>query len=114
MLTLDEVRALTKRGVDVQNHGWTHADYVCLCDAQQVQEVVCGREWLRGRLGIEPHAFAVPLGIARPSPYVRTRVSETWYCADPGHPEGLVKPGIFNRSTVLMRQLRGGGVRAVR
>ena len=95
-LSADDVLALRDAGVDVQNHGWSHAQHGHLSPEQSAREVRDGRIWLEQTLGIETPYFAVPFGDALPSD-AALRECSVWLTVSKNLPAGTLEPRVFNR-----------------
>ena len=105
-ISLDDVRELLALGVDIQNHGWSHAPHASLTAAESAEEVQRGRDWLRDRLGIDAPYFAVPFGDVLPDPPAAA-LCTTWLTLDGGLPPGWVAPGVFNREDLTLQRRPG-------
>jgi len=108
-LSLEDVRELVAAGVDIQNHGWSHAPHASLSPAESAEEVRRGRDWLRSHLGIDAQYFAVPFGDVLPGPPAAAWCT-TWLTLNGKLPPGRVSPQVFNREDLTMQ--RGPGFMA--
>lgn len=62
LLTPDELRDLTRAGVEVGVHGLDHSSLVGLSDAELARQTGGAREQLADLTGVLPRAFAFPFG----------------------------------------------------
>jgi peptidoglycan/xylan/chitin deacetylase (PgdA/CDA1 family) len=94
-LTLSELRDLANAGVELQNHGWWHANHGSLSPEESAREVRRGREWLQDTFGNDAEYFAVPFGETLPSAEA-ARWCSVWFTLT-GEPYGPVSPTVWNR-----------------
>ena len=106
-LSIRDLRQLLAAGVDIQNHGWSHAHHASLSPAESAEEVRRGRDWLHHQLGIDAQYFAVPFGDVLPDPPAAACCS-TWLTLDSELPLGPVSAQVFNRVDLTLQ--RGPGV----
>jgi peptidoglycan/xylan/chitin deacetylase (PgdA/CDA1 family) len=102
-IPVKDLLALRDAGVDIQNHGWTHGEIAALAIAEQVEEIVRGREWLKSRIGVEADAYAVPFGETVPSDELSERLNIFFFCADDQLPMGTIKERTINRVNITFR-----------
>jgi hypothetical protein len=98
-LRTGDLRELLASGVELQNHGWSHAHHGSLSAEESVWEVREAREWLRSELGVDAPHFAVPFGDVMPGPEATT-ACETWLTLSDVWPAGRVTPTVFNRKNL--------------
>jgi len=106
-LSIHDLRQLLAAGVDIQNHGWSHAHHASLSPEESAEEVRQGRDWLRSKLGIDAGYFAVPFGDVLPGPLAAAFCS-SWLTLKYELPPGRVSPQVFNRVDLTLQ--RGPGV----
>lgn len=100
-ITRAALMELAAEGVDVQNHGWTHAHVGALPLDEHVADIQRGREWLQATCGAEADLFAAPYGDGLPF----WDVSEdyrAWFLLDSNRPLGRLGAGLFNRRTLAL------------
>lgn len=97
----DDVKDLIQRGVDVQNHGWTHARIGSLQPDDHLEDIRRGREWLHAIYGVEARYFAVPNGDGLP-PWDTSPHYSAWFLLDKRWATGKVAPGIFGRRSLTL------------
>jgi peptidoglycan/xylan/chitin deacetylase (PgdA/CDA1 family) len=95
---LRDLVSLRDAGVDVQNHGWSHAHHGSLSPEESAREIREGRAWLARELGVDGSHFAVPFGDTLPSERALGECA-TWLIADPNRPPGVIAPRVVNRET---------------
>jgi peptidoglycan/xylan/chitin deacetylase (PgdA/CDA1 family) len=88
--------ALRDAGVDLQNHGWFHADHAALSPDESIQEIRRGRDWLERELGVRAPHFAVPFGDVLPGIDI-TPVCERWLTFSAQWSGGPIELKAFNR-----------------
>lgn len=102
VISEDELRVLKALGVDIQNHGWTHARIGSLSSEAHSEDIRLGREWLRDSCDVEAEYYAVPNGDGLPfwdnSPHYRA-----WFLLDDSRLSGEISPGVFGRKTLTLR-----------
>lgn len=98
-ITSADLMQLGAGGVDIQNHGWTHAPVGALPPEAYAANIQRGREWLHETCNADADLFAAPNGDGLPlwhtSPHYRT-----WLLHDGARPLGKLAPGLFNRRTL--------------
>ena len=67
-LTVDDLAILQAKGVDIQNHSWTHLDPAALGSVRFAEEYWLAKNWLRETLGIDSQFFASAYGEYLPHP----------------------------------------------
>jgi peptidoglycan/xylan/chitin deacetylase (PgdA/CDA1 family) len=90
--------SLRDAGIDIQNHGWSHAHHSHLAPEESAHDVREGRAWLQRVLQIDAPYFAVPFGDALPSE-LALRECTTWFTLVGDHPPGTRARQVFNRTT---------------
>jgi peptidoglycan/xylan/chitin deacetylase (PgdA/CDA1 family) len=100
-LSLADLKELVGLGVDIQNHGWSHANHGALSPAESASEVRRGREWLRDHLGGDPAIFAVPFGAPLPAAEAAAECSH-WLTLTDTHPPGAIQEGVWNRKDLTL------------
>ncbi len=99
-LTRADLKALSSAGVDLQNHGWTHAHHPALTPERSAQEIREGREWLRRELGTDAKWFAAPFGDALP--HAIAMDCDAWLSFNGEWKEGWIAPGVYNRGELAL------------
>ncbi len=94
-LTLPELASLRDLGVDIQNHGWSHAHHAALTPLDSAGEIKRGREWLRAELGADARWFAVPFGDSLPHNVATD--CDAWLTLNGAWQTGWIAPSVFNR-----------------
>jgi peptidoglycan/xylan/chitin deacetylase (PgdA/CDA1 family) len=101
-LSLAELQELVDRGVDIQNHGWTHGEIAGLSEGDQQEEIVQGMEWLQIHLGTKcMNYYAVPFGETMPKRGVLDQLGIECFLADDRLPAGRLDAHVVNRVNVL-------------
>ena len=103
-ITKQELKQLRDEGVDIQNHGWSHACHRRLSTAESQSEIDLGKQWLLENLGVTADIFAVPFGDVLPSDGV---TCPCWLTLDHRLPVGRLGETVWNRDT-LHSQPDGG------
>lgn len=103
-LQIEDLRSLLDSGVEIQNHGWSHACHQRLTPMESAREIERGRDWLSNRLGVDARAFAVPFGDVMPH---AGAACEMWLTVDDRYPRGPIAPGVWNRDTLEAPPKRG-------
>jgi peptidoglycan/xylan/chitin deacetylase (PgdA/CDA1 family) len=99
-LRIGDLEDLLARGVELQNHGWWHANHLALSPEESALEVRRGRAWLKERLGVEASYFAVPYGEPLPSPQAAPWCTVWFTLLAPPH--GSIGPAVWNRKDVTL------------
>lgn len=99
-LSTGELRALADAGVQLENHGWEHADMSRWSSSEQEELVRRGHEFLETHLGLRSRFFAVPFGEAFPASEGKLGDAETWLLLTKAVPLGLVASRVVNRRTL--------------
>jgi hypothetical protein len=63
-MTVEELRQLVARGVQIGSHGWDHRDIAAMSEAEIIDDLRCAREWFHDNLGLHPAHYAVPYGLS--------------------------------------------------
>lgn len=95
-MTKSDLAELIIRGVDVQNHGWTHSTADSLSPDAHAYNIWHGREWLKRASGVEADLYAVPNGEGWP-PWDTPAHYRAWFMLDESLPLGEIAPTVFNR-----------------
>lgn len=103
-LTVRELEALVAAGVDLQNHGWTHAFHPALQPDESVEEIRRGRAWLHEKFGIDARWFAAPFGDSQPHDVEMD--CDAWFTFNSEWPEGWLTAGVYNRVDLPLEQSR--------
>lgn len=97
-----ELVALMSAGVDVQNHGWTHAHHAALTPDESASEIRRGREWLRRELGLDARWFSVPFGDSLP--HDAPVEYDGWFTLNAEWNAGLIAPRVYNRVDLSLEE----------
>ena len=92
------VEQLSKMGVRVENHGWTHCHPEGMEPELLWQDIERGQSWFRQHLHSHGRAYAVPFGDTPPPGEMPENLVEMWYMADSRRINGRIGNRIFNRS----------------
>lgn len=95
-LGIADLQALLAKGVDIQNHGWSHGCHARLDSSASAVEIARGRAWLLEHLGVDSPFFAVPFGDTMPKGSLPD-ACDTWLTVDGRYPAGLIAAGVWNR-----------------
>lgn len=95
-LTKADLVQLREAGIDLQNHGWSHAHHAALATDASDREVRDGRDWLERELRVDACYFAVPFGDV-PPPAGGTPRCDAWLMLTDTLPAGFRPPNVFNR-----------------
>ena len=101
VITETELRELKSVGVDIQNHGWTHAPAASLTSETHSENIRRGREWLRHACSVEAEYYAVPNGNGLP-PCEHSPHYSAWFLLDDRWPPGEIFPGVFSRTNLIL------------
>jgi polysaccharide deacetylase len=74
-MTLECLRELVDRGVQIGSHGWDHRDITSLGPAELVEDVRHAADWFQTCLGLVPRHYAVPYGLSFLPNYAAGEVS---------------------------------------
>jgi hypothetical protein len=99
-ITERDLNHLMSKGVDIQNHGWMHAGIAALTPASLSDNIHLGQKWLQSR-GTTADMYAIPNGDGLPS-VNSPKLWKAWFLLDDSLPIGEVRPGVFNRRTLLV------------
>ncbi len=102
-ISLDELGALRRAGVRIENHGWSHVEIGALDDAGFKTHVASARAWLHEHAGIESRIYAVPFGLTDVAPRRRPFVGDAYVLADPALPQGKLNAQCWNRFDLTQR-----------
>jgi hypothetical protein len=86
---------LRDAGVDLQNHGWSHADHSRLSSQDSASEIRRGREWLKTELAVDAAYFAVTYGDVMP--HEQPAECDSWLTFFWQQPGGPMAAKVFNR-----------------
>lgn len=93
---------LRDAGVDLQNHGWSHASHAELSADASREEVRAGRRWLEDELGVSARYFAVPFGDDLPRASV-AGLCDAWLLSSMHLQPGPSHGGcVFNREELTL------------
>ncbi len=88
---------LVAAGVQIGNHGWSHADIAAMSPDALWDDISRTQRWLMNATGQRINTFAVPFGIATPWPEVLERLTGICMLVDGARPVGELAPGLVNR-----------------
>ena len=94
-LSREALSGLLAAGVELQNHGWSHAFHPALSPPESAVEVSRGREWLRQEFGVDARWFAAPFGDSLPHDVALD--CDLWFAFNSEWAEGAIAGGVFNR-----------------
>jgi peptidoglycan/xylan/chitin deacetylase (PgdA/CDA1 family) len=94
------VEQLSKMGVRVENHGWTHCHPEGMEPELLWQDIERGQSWFRQHLHTHSRAYAVPFGETPPPGDMPENLVEMWYMVDSRRINGRIGNRIFNRSSL--------------
>jgi hypothetical protein len=97
-LTRADLSALVDAGVDLQNHGWTHAFHPALPPDESAEEIRRGREWLHREFGVDARWFAAPFGDSLPHDVAMD--CDAWFTFNGEWQEGWLAPRVYNRANL--------------
>jgi hypothetical protein len=113
-LSAEDIARLVEAGVQVENHGWTHAHPVGVKANELWADVRRGRAWLRERIGVESRVFAVPFGDTAPPEEPPAGLFDTWLMADARFFAGPLGQRIVNRKPMVAGPPRNYGAEPLR
>jgi hypothetical protein len=96
-ISVAELIALRDAGVRIENHGWSHVEIGALDDAQFIEHVASGRDWLRRELAVEAELYAVPFGDTDVPSRLHPWVAGGYFLASDRYPRGRCGPYGWNR-----------------
>jgi len=102
---------LVAAGVQIGNHGWSHADIAAMSPEALWEDISRAQRWLMDETGQRVNTFAVPFGIATPPPEVLRRLPGSCMLVDAARPIGELAPGLLNRLDITDRIAAGARVR---
>jgi Polysaccharide deacetylase len=88
---------LVAAGVQIGNHGWSHADIGSFAEGDLWDDISQAQQWLRDATGQQVDHYAVPFGLATPPDTVLRRLDGLCLLADAGRPLGKLASGVVNR-----------------
>jgi len=106
-IAMEQVLALADAGVRIGNHGWDHQCLSGLSPAEQSDDLVSARKWLRQVTGQMVADYAVPFGLQRLQPDARSAVPGLIYLVDPELAPEAAGPGYRYRRNLspMLQQL---------
>ncbi len=102
---------LVAAGVQIGNHGWSHADIAAMSPEALSDDISRAQRWLMSATGQRINTFAVPFGIATPPPQVLERLPGICMLVDGARPIGELAPGVVNRLDITDRIVTGAHLR---
>jgi Polysaccharide deacetylase/DnaB-helicase binding domain of primase len=99
-VSVQDLLDLQAVGVDIQNHGWSHAHYGSLSEADRILEIENGAVWLDGTLKVETRYFAVPFGNVMPSPEGPSKHFAIWFTLNSAWRAGRLNTTAWNRRSL--------------
>ncbi len=98
-LNANDLARLRDRGVEIENHGWTHGELGALDAGAASEEIESARQWLEEFLDVRSRYFAVPFGDTFP-PEGLAGGWRVWFLLTAGHPVGWLPERVYNRQTL--------------
>jgi hypothetical protein len=97
-LSCEQIAQLIDRGVQLENHGASHADLSIFRDDDVRNEITECKNWLQTHFSIESRYFAVPFGNVLPRFDVGDEIASCWLTANRALHSGFVGPKVYNRA----------------
>jgi Polysaccharide deacetylase len=88
---------LVAAGVQIGNHGWSHADISRFSEEGLWDDISQAQQWLRDATGQRVDLYAVPFGLATPPDTVLQRLGGLCLLVDTDRPVGKLSRGLVNR-----------------
>jgi hypothetical protein len=99
-MTVEELRGLVERGVQIGSHGWDHRDIAAMTEAEIIDDLRCAREWFHDNLGLHPAHYAVPYGLSPLTGRAAAEVPGRILLANAGLPAGFLGDRQWNRRDI--------------
>lgn len=100
VISIDYLRKLVQIGVDIQNHGWTHCNFLSLSVAEITQSIRQAKEWFISEIDYRTDYFAVPFGdVIPPSKNILKEISY-WFLLHNLLESGVIGEKIYNRTSL--------------
>jgi hypothetical protein len=96
-LSQEQLRELLAEGVQLENHGATHAHFSIFPDSDIRNQITVCRSWLRTTLSVQAQYFAVPFGDVLPRFALSDDIASCWFTVNSALHSGFVGPKIYNR-----------------
>lgn len=100
IISINRLRELTRAGVDIQNHGWTHCDFSSLSIDEITQSIRQAKEWFISEIDYRTNYFAVPFGDVSPPDKNILREMSCWFLLDDLLGTGFIEEKIYNRASL--------------
>jgi hypothetical protein len=97
-LSPGDLAELTENGVQLENHGASHAHFSIFHDCDARAQIAECRSWLLTNFAVESRYFAVPFGDVLPRFEVSNDVASCWFIQEELLQAGFVGPKIYNRA----------------
>ncbi|MBK8086429.1 MAG: polysaccharide deacetylase family protein [Devosia sp.] len=110
-IDMQALSGLVAAGVQIGNHGWSHADIAAMSAEALWDDISRAQRWLMDATGQRIDTFAVPFGIAIPPPEVLGRLPGICMLVDGARPIGELAPGLVNRLDITDRIVAGARLR---
>lgn len=96
-ITKSDLLYLISKGVDIENHGWTHKQFACQSMNLIDSEIIKNKAWIRENLQIDSRYYAVPYGERFPPNNYNIAHLRYWLTLLRSESPGSIGNRIYNR-----------------
>lgn len=99
-ITVESLRQLVEAGVRIENHGWTHSQFLNVATDRLLLDLTQNRDWLIETIDCDTVHYAVPYGEGLPPDDLPRSEYRTWFLADSRYLDGTIGRQLVNRATL--------------